>query len=320
MADPIEGRVWIWDNYPGEGDITFRLWNFVTGRHELKPEHRAELGDTVYRAIMTPRVPPVVHLIGLASPAGDPLYNLRLSDRRIQSVRAYLREAGVPESRFASMISMPVGEGLHDPRLDENAAEERAVEIIVTPMRSRPNIRLPRPPVREPREDLPPLVEQPISRRFAIKLDAAGNLGRLLTQFSPLRAALRGAGLSPTVEVVLFTIKAFTHPPQAANYIYYAAGAGAGLSLPVTAVGPWNPFHTTASLHVIQFAGPAEFGGGGVRAGDYSAGVMALLMYGPVPAGAAPVLIVPFRGGLGMGISIRKTNGNFLYAGMTSAT
>ena len=99
--------------------------NFAHGSAALTPESYAIL-NRVARALLAPEwVTSRWQIAGHTSAVGTAAYNLALSQRRAESVRAYLVSRGVPNSRLT-----PVGFGEANPMYaDDTGGRNRRVEL-----------------------------------------------------------------------------------------------------------------------------------------------------------------------------------------------
>ena len=153
-------------------ELTVQLYNFDTDGDELKEvRHKAHLrnwpeapppiaGGACSGVIELLRSRPnlCVHMAGYASRLGPAKYNQRLSERRVENVRQFLRENGVAESRFRRFgfqgwgNSRSVGGGVDNPI-------HRAVILIIAPPGATVQNVIIREPPTEPREHFAPALQ-----------------------------------------------------------------------------------------------------------------------------------------------------------------
>jgi outer membrane protein OmpA-like peptidoglycan-associated protein len=105
--------------------------SFPSGRSDIQPQFYSPLNDVASTLIEFPST--AVDIIGHADSQGPEASNQTLSERRAQSVQAYLSNQGVRPVRLAS-----IGFGETRPIATNETAEGRArnrrVEIILTPI------------------------------------------------------------------------------------------------------------------------------------------------------------------------------------------
>lgn len=107
---------------------------FATGKWELLPGARSKL-DAVAAALKDqPDV--TITVEGHTDSQGTPASNLDLGTKRAESVRAYLQSKGVPKEQ---LTAAGIGEGrpIGDNKTLDGRAQNRRVEIIVTPREKR---------------------------------------------------------------------------------------------------------------------------------------------------------------------------------------
>ena len=102
---------------------------FDTGRADLKPGAREKLSKIAGVLLAYPGLQ--IEIDGHTDSVGDDNYNLRLSERRAESVRAYLVQQGIPPATVAAM-----GFGETQPVVSNNTQagrqQNRRVEVVVS--------------------------------------------------------------------------------------------------------------------------------------------------------------------------------------------
>jgi OOP family OmpA-OmpF porin len=112
-----------------KGSITLEGVTFEYNSAKLKPESRSALDAVATDLKKYPRLK--IELQGHTDSAGPDAYNLKLSQQRADSVRNYLVDQGVPESRLTSKgygESQPIA----DNKTDDGRALNRRVVMSVT--------------------------------------------------------------------------------------------------------------------------------------------------------------------------------------------
>lgn len=103
--------------------------HFATNSAELSPPARTELARLAGRIKAMDTVESIA-VVGHTDSRGAAEYNQGLSERRAESVKAYLAEQGIDAKKITA-----TGKGLSDPIADNNTAEGRAanrrVEITI---------------------------------------------------------------------------------------------------------------------------------------------------------------------------------------------
>jgi outer membrane protein OmpA-like peptidoglycan-associated protein len=122
---------------PSEGEIEVRLTNdilFDVDSSSLRPESRATLRDLANNFRQYTDIN-IIDVEGHTDSTGTDDYNLRLSDRRADSVRDFLVSEGVPGNRISAR-----GYGETQPKASNNTAEgrqlNRRVEIHIRAVQS----------------------------------------------------------------------------------------------------------------------------------------------------------------------------------------
>lgn len=219
------------------------LADFDFDSDQLRPKHRAWLDGLAGIIRRSHLRPPdgmwVITVNGRASQAGKPGYNAKLSERRLNAVRAYLdlRTGGVPIMWRPAAL----GEGSpHDPTVDD-AAADRSVEVD-----AHPNVTLdPRPSPREPRIDVPKTLDLMVD--------------------SYLCTVGMGLHLRFTTWIINFTI---IDPATdlGTPYVFEGGGSSAPVLSPFggvirsLAAGSRQPLVTHRTLGTDSFVGDAGFG------------------------------------------------------------
>lgn len=103
-----------------KGSITLEGVTFEYNSAKLKPESRSALDTVATDLNKYPRLK--IELQGHTDSAGPDAYNLKLSQQRADSVRTYLVDQGVPESRLVSK-----GYGESQPIADNKTEDGRAL-------------------------------------------------------------------------------------------------------------------------------------------------------------------------------------------------
>ncbi|MEZ4930158.1 MAG: OmpA family protein, partial [Chitinophagales bacterium] len=91
------------EDYINNFDLTGQV-QFEKNASNLYPSHKQQL-DGIYNQIkplVAEQKLVMIHLVGSASVEGDEDYNLILSNKRVENVRQYLIEKGVPEKLISS--------------------------------------------------------------------------------------------------------------------------------------------------------------------------------------------------------------------------
>jgi len=229
---------------PGYVSLEFRatrieilLWNFISEDHHARAEHITWLRRR-FIPFFRDRKFLKVSVYGLASRRASDGYNMRLSERRRDEVIRHLRELGVDWDLSGS------GTGETFARGDEsvNADWDRGVLIVLAP----PEDARPEPPPTPP----PPPVEktdpkiEPVSRRFAIRMEKGVGLGYAVGQGQFLH---------------LWIWDTTWH--SAAYYVYNAGGVttpGLPYVPPVPSVSgrsKWHCFETIVDMQTKDFEG-----------------------------------------------------------------
>jgi hypothetical protein len=128
-----------------------RLFNFDTGKHDLKPEHRATIKGEILGALMSNSLNRV-YLVGHASRRGPAELNMALSERRALAVKDVLDGSAGPGRVWVGHKGATATLGK-----DENDPVDRAVVVIVQ------SVELPLPPVIKdgPKGALPAAFDEP---------------------------------------------------------------------------------------------------------------------------------------------------------------
>jgi OmpA-OmpF porin, OOP family len=102
---------------------------FDTNRATIKPVSFALLNDVGHALADNPKL--VVEVGGHTDSQGDDAFNLKLSQRRAEAVRAYLIKRGIAADR---MVAKGYGEGvpIADNRTSAGRAQNRRVEFVIT--------------------------------------------------------------------------------------------------------------------------------------------------------------------------------------------
>ncbi|GIV55329.1 MAG: VWA domain-containing protein [Chlorobiota bacterium] len=108
------------DNTPDVGSIGILYVYFDVDKAELKPESKPALDNI--EALMRAYPNMVIELRGHTDSTGSPEYNLRLSERRANAVRAELIRRGIQSERV-----MAIGFGSTQPVADNRTPEGRAL-------------------------------------------------------------------------------------------------------------------------------------------------------------------------------------------------
>jgi len=228
------GRIRVDTRFAGPGMLKAHLYNFDVDSEAVKQEHRTFLETKVAPLLQDDRGH--IWLEGSASRSGSDPHNMVLSRKRVNSIAAVLRGAGILNRQ---MQLDAVGEQNAQAHRVEDETD-RAVAIVVLPVAKDS----PSPPKRIP---APPLV----STQFKVRL-----LGALAASAGPVQ-----------VENCFFQI-ADTKNNLTAFYVYSAGGVGKGLlpkvNLSATMKGPWNAFTTNSAIRVSQFDGAARFTTAGI--------------------------------------------------------
>ncbi|NBC21309.1 MAG: OmpA family protein [Alphaproteobacteria bacterium] len=103
-------------------DVTFPL-----DSADIQPSFRGPLNDVARTLSEYPST--AIDIVGHASQDGPADYNMRLSQRRADSVADYLMSQGVREVRIAT-----AGRGETQPVSQTNPARNRRVEMVLTPV------------------------------------------------------------------------------------------------------------------------------------------------------------------------------------------
>ena len=93
------GRIAIFEQQPRM--VRARLSNFDTGVATLKPQHQSWLRE---HAVHFLTAGGSLRIIGLASPSGDPGFNMALSRRRAEAVLAFLRREAARDFQVALAV------------------------------------------------------------------------------------------------------------------------------------------------------------------------------------------------------------------------
>jgi outer membrane protein OmpA-like peptidoglycan-associated protein len=117
------------------------LADFVTGSSQLRGEHRRWLVENAVAALSADR-PGWVFIRGFASRLGGEASNMQLSRARAGAVYDFLVSIDRTESNHISAVEA-VGESWGPPVSQNNDANWRAVEVIITPARQPLPIREP---------------------------------------------------------------------------------------------------------------------------------------------------------------------------------
>ncbi|MBN2194985.1 MAG: OmpA family protein [Polyangiaceae bacterium] len=107
---------------------------FATGKHELLPGAMSKLDAVAVALKSQPDVSILVE--GHTDSQGTPADNLALSQRRGESVRAYLASKAVPKEQLSS-VGIGESRPLGDNATIDGRGQNRRVEIIVTPREKR---------------------------------------------------------------------------------------------------------------------------------------------------------------------------------------
>ncbi len=113
---------------PIKGNITLEGVNFAFNKADLTDESRPVLDAVADGLKKHPRVK--VEIQGHTDSVGKPAYNLKLSQRRAESVRAYLVSDGVSTDQLEAKgygLTQPVA----DNKTDEGRAKNRRVVMYV---------------------------------------------------------------------------------------------------------------------------------------------------------------------------------------------
>jgi hypothetical protein len=243
---------------PSGSTRRIRVWNFDTSHVELKPEHEPGMERLALPLLRGRRPPPFVHLIGTASRRGSFDLNQRLSQGRVDNVRAALvgllqrERVPVPLNGLSSFVAQGELPALLAGRPEnDNSDTDRAVVIEITdsPVPTT-NVRLRRLPVPDDRDPIT-LTRQPVSHHFAIRVE---HMGRISGGPPPLSVG----GV-----VIRFTFWD-TENMLIAQYEYRGGLRGASAPLiPIPGslgfVGPWNCFRLSGAMRVEDFGGSAAY-------------------------------------------------------------
>ena len=107
---------------------------FATGKFELLPGAKSKLDAVAVALKDQPDVDILVE--GHTDSQGPPADNIQLAKRRGESVRAYLQSKGVPKDQLSS-VGIGEGRPIGDNKTSNGRAQNRRVEIIVSPREKR---------------------------------------------------------------------------------------------------------------------------------------------------------------------------------------
>ncbi|MEL6521444.1 MAG: OmpA family protein [Pseudomonadota bacterium] len=209
------------------------MYNFDIDGADLKHEHVNFLQSHAVPLLRNNRG--AIWMQGSASQSGAAPYNLALSRRRVESVKAALGRQGVQAEQIQANA---VGESLafRHAREDER---DRAVAFVILPYASS------LPPPRQ--------VPAPVATNTRFKIRMHANLN---------------ASVIAGVDYSIFEIWD-VQAGHCSFYQYFAGGISGGVLdgswLSATMRGPWNDMTTSGPIAANQFGGPARFttGGGG---------------------------------------------------------
>jgi hypothetical protein len=288
MADDVQPET-------GTGAVVAaRLCNFKTGYADLLVTHKAWL-DTNVKPALAKLQGAYVNVYGYASHLGNSQSNMALSQRRLESVKAYV-------STYASGITfkLEVAEGELDDGLEESNDDGyyRAAEIFV--------YGTPPPPVR-------PKIPRP-TKLLGSKLWQIRSAGGISAMFPMIPAG--------QVDVFAFLIEDRT---STAAGLFVYTGQGFQIPTPPSVplpplsggkMGPPTPFATSREVHLPVFEGAADLGSApGASVGSLSVGgaihleihgSLILLRIRMIPK---TLKIVP---GSGVGVTIAAGTAGFL--------
>lgn len=270
------------------------LYNFdFDDMHEtqLKREHAKWLGENVATVLL--QGSGWVWMQGSASKIGDPVYNKRLSQKRVERVAAFLRSLGVQDRQ---MQLNWVGEDLSTSELEDDE-RDRSVMVHCQPELPKP-VEPSKPPLKPPKAP-------PVTESFKIRMLGGLNVSKFvdISKIKRVRDLLKWK-VGPTVDILFFEIRDFNHG-LSGFYAYVGGGAGiGGYWVSETHKGPPNHFMTSKPILVSQFAGAARFTTGG--AGQHSMNFLHMM---GTPKGVRNVYIDNFRTGTTKGIGLSTTVG-----------
>jgi hypothetical protein len=243
-----------------------RLCNFVTSKSFLLLSHQEFLDTQVASAIRSFQNP-WVEIRGYASRIGNASFNQRLSERRVESVKARIEQY---TNKVNFKVSVGYGESQSGEDELDNSGYYRAVEVLVFGSR---------PPTPQPPK--PPELG---SKAFAIKH---------LSSFNLTTPGIDG----PQGSMMTFAIVDI-NARRIASYSYNAIGIAVpflpGLPISFARAGSWKKFGTTNGVNLNDFVGSTYVGQEpGAQLGNFSAWGNLQVMFETQRLGAKLATTVP---------------------------
>ncbi len=217
--------------------IEILLWNFISEDHHTRAEHITWL-RTRFVPFFRDRNFLKISVYGIASQRGSHAYNMRLSEQRREDVIQHLREMGVR----GDLTGRGTGELFARGDENVNADWDRGVLIVLAPPEE-PRPEPPPAPPSPPVEKTDPKIE-PVSRRFAIRIERGAGVGYAVAQGQVLNLCIWD-----------------TTWHSAAYYVYQGGGVttpGLPYVPPVPSVtgrSIWHCFETTVGMQTKDFEG-----------------------------------------------------------------
>ena len=280
--------------------VEARLYNFDFDGSDLKVEHEHWLDQYIVEELYHPRNS--IWMRGSSSKVGKKGYNLKLSERRVQSVEEYLLCAGISPSQIQTDW---VGEEMSTSTKDDDE-RDRAVEIHMQGQISFPTAPAPKPPKTPP-------PAPPTTRNFRLRVLGGAQVSKTIDLSKALKRVSKLAKLKKLPKVGLAVDAMYMEVQDKKNgisgyYIYVAPGIGAGAYwVSAQHKGPWNDFTTSKAIMASEFDGPARFTTAGV--GPLSKNILHLM---GTPPGVKSVYM-EIETGFSWGAGLSTTAGGFVF-------